>query len=322
MTLLTLILCAIFSLVTFTAALRFREKTPLLVEAGHIGQTVTVQNSLRHRKKFLESAFMERVCFPAAQRIFEATQHLFPLGNQSWVTQKLIQAGYTKPSYPKVLLGSQLLLCTIIFCLLLFSTVFIFRLGLLPGMLLSLFYTATAYFLPLVWLRQQVKRRQDCIQKALPDFLDLLIICVEAGLGLDTAIIKITEMGLGKNVAPLRQELLRYLKDIQLGKPRKDALIDMAARTGLEDFNILINSLVQAYDLGNSIAHTLRIQSDAMRVKRLQKAEERANQIPVKMVMPIYIFLFPAIFVAIFGPVGMVLINTITKIFSNTPILR
>jgi tight adherence protein C len=91
----------------------------------------------------------------------------------------------------------------------------------------------------------------------------------------------------------------------------------MAERTGVEDLNTIINSIVNAYEMGSSVAHTLRVQADSLRVKRLMKAEEKANKIPVKMVIPIYVFLFPAIFVCIFGPIGMIMVDAVVKIFSS-----
>ncbi len=91
----------------------------------------------------------------------------------------------------------------------------------------------------------------------------------------------------------------------------------MAERTGVDDLNSIINAIIQAYEMGTSVAHTLRVQSDSLRVKRLSQAEEKANKIPVKMVIPIYVFLFPAIFVCIFGPIGMVMVEAVMNIMGK-----
>ena len=107
------------------------------------------------------------------------------------------------------------------------------------------------------------------------------------------------------------------MKDVGLGKPRKEALLDLAKRTGVDDLNAVIAAIVQSYDMGTGIATTLRVQSDSLRVKRLMKAEEKANQIPVKMVIPIYVFLFPSIFVAIMGPIAVILIEAVSAILGN-----
>jgi tight adherence protein C len=269
------------------------------------------------RKKALENSFQERVLFPIAQQVFDRTQQFIPLSSKSWVTNKLIQAGYQKSHHPKIFLGIQLISTVLIFAGLFLFTMLFGKVPGLIGFLVSAFFGAFGYFLPMVWLNQEAKKRQDSIQKSLPDFLDLLVICVEAGLGLDVAINKISNLQAGKSNDILREELMRYIKDVAFGKSRKQALLDMSTRTGVEDFTTIINALVQAYEMGSSVAQTLRVQADSLRVKRLQKAEEKANKIPVKMVMPIYIFLFPAIFVAIFGPMGMVLIKTAMTIFDN-----
>lgn len=275
------------------------------------------------RKKQMESSFKERVVFPLAQTLFDKTQQLIPLSSKSWVKSKLMQAGYQKSHYPKIFLGIQLLttLCMFGFVFAL-TTLFGNKFGGMIGFIIAGVFGGVGYGLPMAWLMQQASKRQEGIQKSLSDFLDLLVICVEAGLGLDTAINKIATMKSVKTSVYLREELNVYCKDVGFGKPRKDALLALAERTGVDDLNAIINAIVQAYEMGTGVAHTLRIQSDSLRVKRLTKAEEKANKIPVKMVMPIYIFLFPAIFVSIFGPIGMVMMDAIMQIFGGLGSLR
>lgn len=269
------------------------------------------------RKKQLESSFNTRVIFPLAQLIFDKTQALIPLSSKSWVKSKLIQAGYHKPHYPKIFLGIQLLCTGVAFGFLLGITTLFGKIGGMLGLLISAIFGLAGYGLPMLWLLQQAQKRQDSIQKSLADFLDLLVICVEAGLGLDVAIAKITNLKSVRTSVYLREELARYSRDVGLGRPRKEALLDMADRTGVDDLHTIINALVQSYEMGASVAQTLRVQADSLRVKRLAKAEEKANKIPVKMVIPIYIFLFPIIFVCIFGPMGMVMVDAVLKIFSG-----
>lgn len=269
------------------------------------------------RKKQLESSFNDRVLFPMAQMIFDKTQAVIPLTSKSFVRAKLIQAGYQKPHYQKVFLGIQLLCTVVLFCAFFSFTALFGKVPPTVGFIVAAVFGGAGYGLPLLWLMQQAQKRQESIQKSLPDFLDLLVICVEAGLGLDVAINKITNLKSVKTSAYLREELTRYTRDVGFGKARKDALMDMAERTGLDDFNTIINAIVQAYEMGTSVASTLRVQSDSLRVKRLMKAEEKANKIPVKMVIPIYVFLFPAIFVCIFGPIGLVMFHAIMDIFNH-----
>ncbi len=270
------------------------------------------------RQKQLENSFSERVLFPLAQMIFDKTQSVIPLSSKSWVRSKLIQAGYQKPHYQKVFLGIQLLCSVVLFSLLFGLSSLIGKFGGGIGITVALVFGLAGYGLPMLWLLQQAQKRQKSIQQSLADFLDLLVICVEAGLGLDVAINKITSLKSVKTSTYLREELNRYTRDVGFGKARKEALLDMAERTGLDDFNAIINAIVQSYEMGTSVAQTLRVQSDSLRVKRLNQAEEKANKIPVKMVIPIYVFLFPAIFVCIFGPIGMIMVEAFMKILGST----
>jgi tight adherence protein C len=269
------------------------------------------------RQKQLENSFSHRVIFPFAQMIFDKTQSIIPLSSKSWVKSKLIQAGYQKAHYQKVFLGIQLL-CTVVLFGVFFSLISIVgKFSGTVGITVAVVFGLAGYGLPMLWLTQQAQKRQEGIQKSLPDFLDLLVICMEAGLGLDVAINKITSLKSVKTSLYLQEELNRYTRDVGFGRSRKDALLDMAERTGVDDFNAIINAIIQSYEMGTSVAHTLRVQSDSLRVKRLTKAEETANKIPVKMVIPIYVFLFPAIFVCIFGPIGMVMLEAVKKILSS-----
>lgn len=271
------------------------------------------------RQKAMQNSFSERVLFPVTQMIYDKIQQVIPLSSRSWVRSKLIQAGYFKAHYQKVFFGVQLLSTTITFIFFLGVLSFV---GSIPpglGLIIALVFGFLGFCFPMLWLIQQAQKRQKSIRKSLPDFLDLLVISVEAGLSLDTAIQKLANLKSVKTSTFLRDELKHYIKDISLGKPRKNALLDMADRTGLEEFQVIINALVQSYEMGTGVAYTLRIQSDSLRIKRMQKAEEAASKVPVKMVLPIYIFLFPTIFLTIFGPIAMVAIQAISTSMENRP---
>ncbi len=325
MEMIVLVICvvAFLGMLVGAAVLNQSENKEVAERVSKLGGTAQPEDARKLlRKKDLEKSFTERVVFPLATRIFDQTQQFIPLGSKSFVKSKLVQAGFLKPHYPKVFLGIQLLSSIVIFGFLFAVTTLIGRVDWGIGVAISLIFGLAGYGLPLVWLMQQAGKRQESIQKSLPDFLDVLVICVEAGLGLDMAISKIANMNTAKTSTYLREELLRYNKDVAFGRPRKEAMLDMAKRTGVDDFNTIINALVQAYEMGSSVAHTLRVQADTLRVKRLQKAEEKANKIPVKMVIPIYVFLFPAIFVTIFGPIGMVLVDTVVTLFGGMDTLR
>ena len=155
--------------------------------------------------------------------------------------------------------------------------------------------------LPEMWLLWRISARQHRLQKALPDGLDLLVICVEVGLGLDQAILRVAEEL--QIVHPeLSDELQLVNLEMRVGKTRIDALRELARRTGLEDIKSLVAMLIQTERFGTSIAQSLRVHSDELRTKRRQRAEEKAAKTSVKMVPPLVFFIFPALMVVILGP--------------------
>jgi tight adherence protein C len=165
---------------------------------------------------------------------------------------------------------------------------------------------ALGWFLPSLWIKGKITRRQDEIVKALPDALDLLTICVEAGLGFDAAMGKVYE----KWDTALALAFGRVLQEIQLGKLRREALRDMAERMDVPDVTSFVAAIVQADQLGVSMAKILRIQSDQMRVKRRQRAQEKAQQAPVKMMIPMVLLIFPSIWIVLLGPSIIILLET------------
>jgi tight adherence protein C len=165
-----------------------------------------------------------------------------------------------------------------------------------------LLYTAIAsligFFLPVLFLRSMIDRRKDAIIKQLPDALDLMTICVDAGLTFDAAMRKVDEKWDG----PLPDEFGRVTYEMQLGKSRRQALRDMSDRIDVPDVTSFVASILQAEQLGVGIGKVLRIQSEQMRVRRRQRAEEKAHQAPVKMLFPMVFLIFPSMFVVLLGP--------------------
>jgi tight adherence protein C len=164
------------------------------------------------------------------------------------------------------------------------------------------------YILPDFILSTRVRARQERIQLALPDALDLLVVCVEAGLGLDQAILKTSEE-LRVTHPDICDELNLVNLELRAGKPRKEALKNLADRTGVEDINGLVSMLIQTDKFGTSIAQSLRVHSDSLRTKRRQRAEEKAHKVSVKLVFPLVFLIFPAMFVVILGPGAIKIIN-------------
>jgi tight adherence protein C len=165
-------------------------------------------------------------------------------------------------------------------------------------LLYSLLLAVAGYVLPTVWLNNRVRSRQKSILKALPDAIDLLTISVEAGLGFDLAMQRVVE----KWNNELSREFDRVLADVRLGKNRREALRDLVARTGVPDLSTFVAAIIQAEQLGVSIAKILRVQSDQLRIRRRQRAEELAHQAPIKMLFPLVFLIFPSMFVVILGP--------------------
>lgn len=159
------------------------------------------------------------------------------------------------------------------------------------------------YFLPSIWLGGRIRRRQDEIVKSLPDALDLLTISVEAGLPFDGAMQRVAD----KWDNELANGFKRMLTELQVGKSRADALRDMSERMDVPDVTSFVAALIQADQLGISIAKVLRIQSEQMRIKRRQRAEEKAQQAPIKMLIPMTFLIFPTILIIILGPAALVL---------------
>ena len=168
---------------------------------------------------------------------------------------------------------------------------------------------AFGLMLPNIFLGSRIKDRLKKIQNSLPDVLDLLTVSVEAGLGFDTALSRVVE----KVPGPLAQEFRLVLKEMKIGKQRKEALRDMADRITLTDLSTFIGSIIQAEQLGVSIGNVLRIQSAQMRMNRRQRASEKAMKAPVKMVLPMVLFIFPTIFAILLGPVAINMMNTLFK---------
>jgi tight adherence protein C len=160
------------------------------------------------------------------------------------------------------------------------------------------FCLVLGFMMPKIWLDNRTRLRQKAILKSLPDAFDLITTCVEAGLGLEAALGRVAE----KVQGPFGEELTVMLHDIALGKLRRDALREVAERTGVPDLTSFINAVIQAETMGTSIAAVLRVQADQMRVKRRQRAEQEAQAAPIKMMFPLVLFIFPTMFIVILGP--------------------
>jgi tight adherence protein C len=183
-------------------------------------------------------------------------------------------------------------------------------------MFFVIFFVVIGFYVPNVWLRFRTAKRKEKLMEGFPDALDLLVVCVEAGMGLDAAIRRVgEEIKLSNEI--LSDELNQLYLELRAGKLRQHALRSLAMRTNLEEVNSLVTLLIQTDKFGTSVGQGLRVHSDFMRTRRYQKAEETAAKLPVKLVFPLIFFILPTLFVTIVGPAAIriirVLIPTVLK---------
>jgi tight adherence protein C len=178
-----------------------------------------------------------------------------------------------------------------------------------PMVLLAVVLIALpAAMLPMLWLSAQAKARQRAILRDLPNSLDLITICVEAGLGLEGAFKQLID----KQDGPLAAEFRQMLREVGVGKTRRQALLDLSDRMDLDDARSLTNAIIQADQLGTSLAQVLRVQSQALRVRQRQRIEQEARKAPVRMVFPLVFCLMPSLFIFILGPIIVSILEFIT----------
>ena len=216
------------------------------------------------------------------------------------VRQVLMHAGYRGARAALVYVGIRVVLAVGLLGL---ASLAAAVLGTTPGhrLLLTACGGLFGWMLPFVVVRRKARRRQADLQRALPDALDLLVVCVEAGLGLNQALVRVGEE-MDRVSRPLSDELTLVSLEIRAGTPREDALRNLGGRTGLADVRSFVSMLVQTDRFGTSIAKALRIHADELRTKRRQRAEEAAAKLTVKLLIPIVLFIFPSIFIVILGP--------------------
>ncbi len=231
-------------------------------------------------------------------------QQMAPKGEEEIThrKKKLIVAGYRKANAPIVFYGIKIILAiafpACLFIALMLAGVPVNKLHLL---IILLFMALLGFYVPDLWVRFAAAKRQEKITNGFPDALDMMVVCVEAGMGLDQAIKRISdEMKLTNKV--LSEEFGQMTLELRAGRSRQDAMRNLGWRTEVEDVKSLVTLLIQTDKFGTSVAQALRVHSDTMRTKRRQRAEERAMKLPVKLIVPLILFIFPALFVAVIGP--------------------
>jgi tight adherence protein C len=266
-----------------------------LAEATQRGENVSLEDIE------LQQPFMERVVIPVVKRMGEFSSRFTPEKLLQETTLKLELAGNPGRIDASTFLSTRFIGAGVFGGLLLLISN-------LPQVnwpsgrifLVVVIFTLLGFFFPQMWLSSRITRRQTEVRNALPDALDLLTICVEAGLGFEAAMSKVAD----KWENELSLMFGRCIREIQLGKTQREALRDMADRIGLPELTSFVAAVIQSQSLGVSMAKVLRIQSDQMRMKRRQFAEELAHQAPVKMIIPMALLTFPSIMIILMAPAG------------------
>jgi tight adherence protein C len=215
---------------------------------------------------------------------------------------RMTMAGYNKPRASAIFYGLKIILA-ILFPVLVYLGVILSATVVGYSFLAFLLVAAAllGFYVPEWWVEMAITRRQRKIQDGFPDALDLMVVCVEAGMGLDQAIKRISDE-MQTTHRTISDEFAQMNMEMRAGRSRKDAMRNLAERTGVEDVKTLTTLLIQTDKFGTSIAQALRTLSSSMRIKRRQKAEELAMKLPVKLLFPLILFIFPSLFVIIIGP--------------------
>jgi tight adherence protein C len=252
----------------------------------------------------------ERVILPMTRKFGDIISHFTPQNALQATARKIELAGNPRGLEPTTFWAARIIFAVGIAGFLLF----IFTIGTISWgwglkFLIIAAFVGLGFYVPELLLNSRIQRRQIAIRKALPDALDLLTICVEAGLGFDGAMAKVHE----KWDNELSLAFGRVIREIQLGKLRREALRDMADRVGISEMTSFVAAVIQSEQLGVSMAKVLRIQSDQMRIKRRQLAEELAHKAPIKMLIPMALLIFPSICIVLMTPALLMMMRSVLK---------
>ena len=249
----------------------------------------------------LQRPFSERVLRPAIERLGSLLSRSTPQKARQDLLNRLELAGRPGNLTPEDFAAVRLVAAAVMAAL-----------GLLIGLLLAnpvylvislVAGTILGYYLPVIWLKQKVDGRRTEIQKGLPDALDLLVICVDAGLGFDAALARVTD----KYKNALSELLSKALREVSLGRPRLEALDEIGRNSGVEDLHNFMQAVIQSEQFGTGIGKILRIQADEMRRRRRQRAQEKGAQATLKMMLPMVGCIFPTLWIVLLGPAVLIL---------------
>ena len=301
-TILLALICAAGVLMFFIGISR----TPSTNTAQMVQQRLSVyggEKPLTVEEIELQRPFSERVLRPMIEKLGSLLSRSTPQRARQDLLNRLELAGRPMNMTPEDFLAVRLVVAAIgaaagLVLGLLFGNPVYLVIALAAGVILG-------YYAPVLWLKQKVDQRRADIQKGLPDALDLLVICVDAGLGFDAALARVTD----KYKNALSDLLSKALREVSLGRPRLEALDEMGRSSGVEDLHNFIQAVIQSEQFGTGIGKILRIQADEMRRKRRQRAQERGAQATLKMMLPMVGCIFPTLWIVLLGPAVLILMR-------------
>jgi tight adherence protein C len=268
--------------------------------------TGDAQHAVTLQQIELSKPFSQRVLIPVAERVAGLFLWLLPQNRMNALRHRLIMAGSPAGMHANEFVGVKGLIMVLVVGLALLGAYLTrYPATLMNGLMLGL-VAFCSFSLPDFWLSRRISQRQLAITNSLPDALDLLVIANEAGLSFESSIQEITS----KWNNELAVEFSHVLSDMRMGLARRDALNDLADRTGVLDVTSFVSAVNQAESMGVSIGRVLTVQAEELRVKRRQRAQERANQAPVKMMFPLVFLIFPSLFAVLLGPAVPQLLRT------------
>jgi len=280
-------------------------RTPSTNTAAMVQQRLSVyggEKPVTLEEMELQRPFSERFLRPAIERLGSMLSRSTPQKARQNLMNRLDLAGRPGNLTPEDFAAVRIVAAAVMAAI-----------GLLLGLLLanpiylvvSLAVGAIlGYYLPVLWLKQKVDARRSEIQKGLPDAMDLLVIAVDAGLGFDAALARVTD----KYRNALSDEFAKVLREVSLGRPRLEAMDEMGRSSGVEDLHNFIQAIIQSEQFGTGIGKILRIQADEMRRKRRQRAQEKAAQATLKMMLPMVGCIFPTLWIVLLGPAALILL--------------
>ena len=281
-------------------------RTPSRNTAEMVQQRLSVyggEKPLTLEEVELQRPFSERFLRPAIERLGSVMSRSTPQKARQNLMNRLDLAGRPGNLTPEDFAAVRIVAAAVMAAVglglgLLLGNVVYLAISLVAGAILG-------FYLPVLWLKQKVDARRSEIQKGLPDAMDLLVIAVDAGLGFDAALARVTD----KYKNALSDEFAKVLREVSLGRPRLEAMDEMGRSSGVEDLHNFIQAIIQSEQFGTGIGKILRIQADEMRRKRRQRAQEKAAQATLKMMLPMVGCIFPTLWIVLLGPAALILMK-------------